>query len=334
MNYSAEFLLVGAVAVVGVLHTIVPDHWVPLTLIARQRNWSRRETISAAIKAGTGHVLSTLAIALVVWFAGVAVATHFGHVVDLASSVALIGFGLWIAIAAWLEMRDGGHGHSHSHSHPHSHDYEERQGNSAHDIHGPESHQITTEDGLFELSIYEENMPPHFRLTGIKIDEVQVEVYRESGEKHLFLFKDHGRYLESIEAIPEPHEFKVKVRVGHSDHYHWYEVEFKEHEHVHEGHDHRYKTNPRTALILILGSSPMVEGIPAFFAAGKYGVGLIAIMSVVFGISTIATYVALCTLSTAGLQNFKLGAFEKYGEVFSGAFIALVGLVFWIWPVI
>ncbi len=29
------FLLVAAVAVVGVLHTIVPDQWVPITLLAR-----------------------------------------------------------------------------------------------------------------------------------------------------------------------------------------------------------------------------------------------------------------------------------------------------------
>jgi ABC-type nickel/cobalt efflux system permease component RcnA len=234
MNYSAEFLLVGAVAVVGVLHTIVPDHWVPITLIARQRGWTKAETISAAIKAGTGHVLSTLAIALVVWFAGAAVAAHFGHRVDLASSVALIGFGLWIAISSWLETRHGAHGHDHGHSHSHDHGHEERH--------------------------------------------------------------------------------------HHDDHSH--------------SHDHPVKTKNRTALILILGSSPMVEGIPAFFAAGKYGIGLIVIMSVVFGISTIATYVVLCTLSTAGLKNVKFGNFEKYGEVFSGAFIAIVGLVFWIWPVL
>jgi hypothetical protein len=87
-------------------------------------------------------------------------------------------------------------------------------------------------------------------------------------------------------------------------------------------------------LLLILGSSPMVEGIPAFFAAGKYGIGLIAVMSVVFAISTIATYVLLCVYSTAGLQRMRLGAFERYGEVLSGAFIALVGVAFWIWPVL
>jgi hypothetical protein len=52
------------------------------------------------------------------------------------------------------------------------------------------------------------------------------------------------------------------------------------------------------------------------------------------GISTIATYVLLCVYSTAGLQRVRLGALEPYGEVLSGAFIALVGLVFWIWPVL
>jgi hypothetical protein len=34
MNYAPELLLIGAVASVGVLHTIVLDHWVPITLIA------------------------------------------------------------------------------------------------------------------------------------------------------------------------------------------------------------------------------------------------------------------------------------------------------------
>ena len=78
----------------------------------------------------------------------------------------------------------------------------------------------------------------------------------------------------------------------------------------------------------------MVEGIPAFFAASKYGVGLIAVMSLVFGAATIATYVLLCVYSTAGLKRVSLGPLERYGEVLSGVFIAIVGLVFWIWPVL
>ena len=78
----------------------------------------------------------------------------------------------------------------------------------------------------------------------------------------------------------------------------------------------------------------MVEGIPAFFAASTFGIGLIIVMSIVFAISTIATYVLLSVYSTAGLQRIRLGAFERYGEVLSGAFIAIVGVAFWVWPVL
>ena len=99
-------------------------------------------------------------------------------------------------------------------------------------------------------------------------------------------------------------------------------------------HTHKHKTTARTALLLILGSSPMVEGIPAFFAASRYGAALIVLMAIVFAASTIITYVVLCVYSAAGLQRVKLGPLERYGEVISGAFTALVGVAFWIWPVI
>jgi len=85
-------LLIVSVAVVGVPHTIVPDHWAPITLIVRQRGWSKGETACAALQAGIGHVVSTLIIASVIWFAGVAVAARFGHFIDTAASVALVAF--------------------------------------------------------------------------------------------------------------------------------------------------------------------------------------------------------------------------------------------------
>lgn len=195
MTHEA-WLLLAAVIAVGVLHTLVPDHWVPITLIARQRRWTRAQTARAAFGAGLGHTLSTLAIGIVVWIAGVVAAQRFGAIVSLISSLALIGFGGWIALAAWRELRE------------------------------------------------------------------------------------HGRQHESA------------------------------------------------ALVLILGSSPMVEGIPAFFAAAKFGPGLIAIMSICFAVSTIATYVALCTVSSAMLERLHLGPFERYGEILSGLFILGVGIVF------
>jgi hypothetical protein len=396
MNYGPALLLVAAVAGVGVLHTIVPDHWVPITLIARQRGWTKSETARAALLAGTGHFLSTLLIALVVWLAGVAFAERFGHVVDTVSSLALIAFGSWFAISAWRDLRThGGHGHSHSHDFPHLH--EDDQSGHPSRVHGPELQRIATEEGVLELSIFETGVTPHFRLSGVTADTVTVQTRREGDDRQDFGFVNRGTYWESVQEIPEPHQFAVSVVVQQGGQARRYETQFAEHGHDHGHghdhepapendplytplrgetapltrhihthrhgggsvhnhwhdhtpatfhlitaltetappvHDHRHKTTARTALLLILGSSPMVEGIPAFFAAGKYGIGLIALMAVMFAISTIATYVLLCVYSTAGLQRVRLGAFERYGEVLSGAFIALVGLAFWIWPVL
>ena len=78
----------------------------------------------------------------------------------------------------------------------------------------------------------------------------------------------------------------------------------------------------------------MVEGIPAFSRPANTGRGSSRLCLVAFALSTITTYVALCVYSTAGLQRVKLGSFEKYGEVISGAFIALVGFGFLIFPVL
>jgi hypothetical protein len=212
MNALSPGLLIFAVAAVGVLHTLVPDHWVPIALFARQRGWTRAHTARAAAIAGLGHTLSTLAIAAVVWFAGVALATRFGKLVDEASAVALIAFGLWIAIGSWRELHAEGH-------------------------HG------------------------------------------------------HFPYGPAQERREE-------------------------------------KAGSRTALLLILGSSPMIEGIPAFFAASRFGVGLLAVMAIIFAAATVTTYVVLCVASASGMQQLRLGPLERYGEVLSGSLIALIGLIF------
>jgi hypothetical protein len=288
MTISPELLLIAAVAAVGVFHTMVPDHWVPITLIARQRGWSKAETARAAFQAGIGHVLSTLAIALLVWFAGAAAAARFGHFADTATSFALIAFGGWIAILAWREL-GGGAGHRHSHSN--SDDF---------DHHGDHNHSHEHAFAPADDPLY----APLRAGTGRLVRHVHMHRHGSS-PPHVHW---HDHLMDTAHAIPAESDPPL--------------------------HIHRHKMTARTALLLILGSSPMVEGIPAFFAAGKYGIGLIVAMSAVFALSTIATYVLLCTYSAAGLQRLKLGPIERYGEVLSGAFIAAVGFTFWLWPML
>jgi hypothetical protein len=82
----------------------------------------------------------------------------------------------------------------------------------------------------------------------------------------------------------------------------------------------------RTALLLILGSSPMIEGIPAFLAAATFGVGLLAVMALVFAAATVTTYVVTCAAGVASLQRSRSSTFEKYGELLSGGLVAAVGV--------
>jgi len=239
--------LIGAVAAVGILHTIVPDHWAPITILARQQGWTRGQVVRVAAIAGGGHTISTLIIAVLVWTLGAALAVKFGNMVGIASSIALMAFGTWNAVASPREMQQRDHGHDHGHSHM------------------GHAHLHRHDDG-----------PEH---------------------RHYHEHHDHDWHAAG-EKAPAP------------------------------VHAHEQKTSSRTALLLIIGSSPMIEGIPAFFAASKYGVTQLAIMAVVFGASTIATYVLLCVAGASGLERVNLGKFERYGEVLSGAFIFLTGLVF------
>ena len=269
-----------------------------------------------------------------------AVAAKFGHWVDIISSIALVAFGLWIAITSWFAVRkpEGG-GHSHG-THGHAHDFSNLQegGVPNAQVHGAELQSVKGELETLALSIYEAAQPPRFRFTTTnpeKVRSVSVQTSRPERAVQLFEMKKRDGFWESVADIPEPHGFKVALRVETTDGAQSYEMDYAEHDHSHGDADaHKPNTSSRTALLLILGSSPMVEGIPAFFAASKYGPGVIAIMSLVFAASTILTYVLLCVYSTAGLKRVKFGALERYGEVLSGAFIALVGIVFWLLPVL
>jgi hypothetical protein len=247
----AAWALVVAVFAVGVLHTAVPDHWLPIALISRQRGWSTVQTARAAALAGIGHTVSTLIIALVLWVAGVAFATRLGASIDFIASLALVGFGAWVAISALLELRAERH---------HDHPYNE------HDMHG-HSHLHRHADGL------------------------------EHVHWHAHTHHDWHRVEGTLAIAPPLHE-------------------------------HEHRTTGRTSLLLVLGSSPMVEGIPAFFAASRFGIGLIAVMAVVFSVATIGTYVALCVAARRGVQRTHFGPLERYGEVISGSFIAALGIAF------
>src|SRR6202035_2497563 len=95
------------------------------------------------------------------------------------------------------------HGHAHADSgRDHGgHDHGEHD----HD----EAHAIATDAGVAVLEVFEDGVPPRFRLraaTGpaLTAQATAVETVRPDGTRQLFAMTDRGGYLGSSQEIPAP----------------------------------------------------------------------------------------------------------------------------------
>jgi nickel/cobalt exporter len=105
-----------AAATVGALHSLAPDHWVPIAAVARARSWPARRTGRVALLCGFGHVTVSVALGLIALVSGTAVVQALGARSGAVAGVLLIGFGA--AYALWgarhlIARRLHGHDHKH-----------------------------------------------------------------------------------------------------------------------------------------------------------------------------------------------------------------------------
>lgn len=56
MHPTSFLLLLGAAITVAILHSIMPDHWVPLAIVARTRRWSILQVMKVSGLASFGHI--------------------------------------------------------------------------------------------------------------------------------------------------------------------------------------------------------------------------------------------------------------------------------------
>ena len=68
---------------------------------------------------------------------------------------------------------------------------------------------------------------------------MKVVTERPDGSRQTFTFESRSGFLESVQEIPEPHEFMARVSLGHGNHTHDYDLSFVE-DHAH-GHDHMHE---------------------------------------------------------------------------------------------
>jgi cation diffusion facilitator family transporter len=171
---------------------------------------------------------SALILAMIALFIGYeAVARLLSPVpISFDEAIPIAAVGLVVNIlSVWLLSGGDHHGHSHDHGHGHGDDAE-------HD-HEEEAQDFVTAAGVFSLSVFEDGVPPVFRIAShnagvsLSAQEVTVTTVRPNGTQDVYQFKQVSDYLESTATIPEPHQFKALVTLPGRTH----TLIFEEHDH-------------------------------------------------------------------------------------------------------
>jgi nickel/cobalt exporter len=221
------WLFIPSAILLGALHGLEPGH--SKTMMAAFII-AVRGTVTQAILLGLAATVSHTAV---VWGVG-HVGMHLGSqwnaettepYFQVASAVLIICIAVWMIWRTWREQRRA---IVESHEHHRGH------------AHGEAARRIDTRHGVLDLEVFEQGVPPHWRIRaesghGWPAQAVTVETERPDRSLQGFTFVDRGGYLESVEEIPEPHEFMARMRLSHDDYTHDYDVAFIEHDH---GHDH------------------------------------------------------------------------------------------------
>jgi nickel/cobalt transporter (NicO) family protein len=108
--------LIAAAAGVGFGHAIMPDHWVPLSVVGRTRRYPLTRVARLSGLAGVAHVLVSLVLGVVIVAIGLQFRSTVEHAQDTIVGAVLIATGL-----GFLALELVGHGHDHTHDHRHGH---------------------------------------------------------------------------------------------------------------------------------------------------------------------------------------------------------------------
>ena len=125
---NAPVLLVLGAMAVAVVHSVLPDHWVPIAVVGRTQGWTLVRVARVSGLASAGHVLASLVLAGVVALVGLRfqeqIETQQGRIVGGILILAGLGFLAW-DLTRRGRHRHHDHNHDHhegSHEHGHSHD--------------------------------------------------------------------------------------------------------------------------------------------------------------------------------------------------------------------
>jgi cation diffusion facilitator family transporter len=262
-------LLFGSIALVADgLH--MSTHASALLLAALAYSYARRHCNDTRFSFGTGKFgdlagfSSAIILAMIALLIGYEALTRFiwPVAIDFNQAIPIAVLGLIVNVASVLLLGGGDHDHGHSHGHSHT--------DAGHEHDHDEAHLLQTRLGPATLEIFEDGVPPRFRLSSagkdLAADDVAITTTRPDGAQQVFAMAAREGYLESIEDIPEPHAFEVRVSLQSGADIHT--VEFAEHEHAH-GKAHR-DNNMRAAVVHVLADAAVSVLVIAGLLLGRF----------------------------------------------------------------
>ena len=220
------WLFIPTAILLGALHGLEPGH--SKTMMAAFII-AIRGTVGQAVLLGLSAAISH---SLIIWVLA-AGALHYGSQWDaervepylqIGSAIAILALAAWMFFRTRRDVRAAA-AHDHDHHH-HSHEHSEL-------------FLLDTGHGKLELSVFEDGVPPVFRLRAPAGEHlpaaaaVNIETIRPDGVRQTFAFVPKENFLESQNDIPEPHEFDAVLTLGHGNHRHTCRVEFREDAHHH-----------------------------------------------------------------------------------------------------
>ncbi len=234
---TSLWLFIPTAILLGALHGLEPGH--SKTMMAAFII-AVRGTIGQAVLLGLSAAISH---SLIIWVLA-AFALHFGSqwnaesvepYLQIGSAACILALAVWMFLRTRRDLRQAAHLHEGHHHHEHNDGHTHEQHDHAHS----ELFVLDTGHGKIELSVFEDRVPPVFRLRA-PADEVlpapnnvTLETLRPDGTHQSFAFVAKDGFLQSRDDIPEPHEFDVLLTLSHGGHKHTCRVEFREAAHHH-----------------------------------------------------------------------------------------------------
>jgi nickel/cobalt exporter len=227
LQQGSAWLFIPSAILLGALHGLEPGH--SKTMMAAFII-AIRGTVRQAVLLG---LTATVSHTLIVWGIGLG-GMYLWQGVDaeaLEPYFQVISGLVIVSVAAWMFWRTWRDRHADGHSH-HGHDH--------HHGHTIEGKEIDTGHGRVRLEIFEAGVPPRWRLSCLRghawqAADVAVTTERTDGALQEFRFVKKDGYLESVDEIPEPHEFVARLKLAHGGHAHDYDIAFIEQEgHMHD----------------------------------------------------------------------------------------------------